>query len=217
VIARATVRVLRDSTRTDEILRVEELLCQSKLTGYLRTMADRPEMQRMLRERPAITPETVDFDQLRALPADTLGGAYVRHLDRNQLLIDPQIMAPKFIDDPYIAYLLGRARQTHDIWHPLLDLGTLGHEEVLVHSFMYGQLGLPSSAMIVFFGGLKHFVAERRWSALRHSIYQSYHNGRTATSLLPVVWEELWTEPLDELRRRFGIVLCHSARSNQVN
>ena len=102
--------------------------------------------------RPELSSEHVDYDALRALPETTLGGAYVRHLDRNGLTADYQAAATRHVDDPDMAYLMRRFRQTHDVWHALLGLGVTGHEEVIIHWFSYGQLRLPVSAMIMVLG-----------------------------------------------------------------
>ena len=125
-------------------------------------------------ERPELSSEHVDYGMLRALPATTFGGAYVRHLDGNGITADYQAAATRHVDDPDMAYLMRRFRQTHDVWHALLGLGITGHEEVIIHWFSYGQLRLPVSALIMVFGTMKHIVAERRWGAMRHSMREAY-------------------------------------------
>ena len=147
----------------------------------------------------------MDLDVLRQLPPETLGGAYARHLDRYRLEMFADETPEDHIDDPDVRYLIQRYRQVHDIWHVLLGLGTRGHEEVLVHAFVLGHLGLPVSAMIVLLGGLKHIVFERRWAALRHAVREAFDSGRDAEPLLLVQWENLWSEPVDGLRQRYGI------------
>src|SRR6185436_14469405 len=44
---------------------------------------------RLMREKPTIDTSTVDFKALRAMPEDTLGGAYARYLESNGL--DPDL------------------------------------------------------------------------------------------------------------------------------
>lgn len=207
-LARAVVRVLRDSGRTDEILRFGELTAGPRYRTILAQTRDDPAWQRLLAERPEITPDRVDFDALRALPADTLGGAYVRHLDDNRLSVDPRFMATRATDDPDVAYLIRRMRQSHDVWHPLLGLGVTGHEEVVIHTFTWAQLRLPVSASVMFFGTIKHMVLEARWATLRHSLAEAYRCGQQAHPLLPVFWETQWTAPIDEVRRRYRIEPC---------
>lgn len=204
-VGQAVVRVLGDSTKTHEIHRVEEITGRPRYRRLLREMASTPEGKRILAERPELSSDHVDYDRLRKLPATTLGGAYVRHLDDNGLSADYQAAATRHVDDPDMAYLMRRFRQTHDVWHALMGIGITGHEEVLTHWFSYGQLRLPVSALIMVFGTMKHMLFERRWDALRHSLMEAYRSGRDAEPLLSVYWEDLWERPLDEVRAAYGV------------
>ncbi|HLL22757.1 MAG TPA: Coq4 family protein [Kofleriaceae bacterium] len=204
-VAKAVVRVMADSTKTHEIHRVEEITGRPRFRRVLRELAATPEGRRLLADRPELSTELVDFARLRSLPPTTLGNAYARHLDDNGITADYQAAATRHVDDPDMAFLMRRFRQTHDVWHALLGIGITGHEEVLIHWFSWGQLRLPVSAMIMFFGSLKHLVLERRWRALRHSALEAYRAGRDAAPLLGVIWEDLWEQPLDDVRARFQI------------
>src|SRR5262245_12296424 len=205
IVGRAIVRVMADSDRTDEIHRVEEITGRGAYRRYLASLAGRAAVERILLERPELSSRHVDFARLRALPASTLGGAYVRHLDDNRITADYQATATVHCDDDQISYLMRRCRQTHDVWHTLLDLGVTGHEEVVINAFSWGQHRLPVSGMIVVFGTLKHLVGERRWGALRHSLLEAYRAGVAAEPLLPIVWEDHWTDPLAEVRARYRV------------
>ncbi|HTM23484.1 MAG TPA: Coq4 family protein [Kofleriaceae bacterium] len=205
LVARATARVLADSTRTEEIHLVEEITGRPAYRRYLARMAADPQVAELLIERPELRSDQVDYDRLRALAPTTLGGAYVRHLDGNGITADYQAAPTRYVDDDDMSYLMRRFRQTHDVWHALLGLGIAGHEEVIIHSFSWGQLRLPVSAMVVFFGTLKHIVLERRWAALRHSLGEAYRIGRDAAPLLGVHWESMWERELDDVRAQHGL------------
>ena len=204
-VGQAIVRVLGDSTKTHEIHRVEEITGRPRFRALIAALDRTPEGRRLMAERPELSSDLVDYDQLRRMPASTLGGAYARHLDDNGLSADYQAAATRHVDDPDMAYLMRRFRQTHDVWHTLLGIGITGHEEVLVHSFSYGQLRLPVSALVIVFGTLKHMVLERRWGALRHSMREAYRTGKRAAPLMPVVWEDLWELPLEEVRATYRV------------
>jgi ubiquinone biosynthesis protein COQ4 len=201
----AVVRVMGDSTKTHEIHRVEEITGRPRFRSILAELEGSSEGRRLLDLRPELSSEHVDYAHLRALPSDTLGGAYARHLDGNGITADYQAAATRHVDDPDLAYLMRRFRQTHDVWHALLGLGIAGHEEVVIHSFSWGQLRLPVSAMIMVLGSLKHMVLERRWGALRHSMSEAYRAGRDAAPLLGVIWEDVWDRPIDHVRAAYGI------------
>src|SRR5688572_6062501 len=205
LVGRAVLRVLADSTRTEEIHKVEELTGRASYRKLLEVLAGDPDAQRLLADRPELRSDQVDYAALRELPEDTLGGAYVRHLDRNAITADYQAAPTRYVDDDDMAYLMRRFRQTHDVWHALLGLGIAGHEEVVIHWFSWGQLRLPVSAMVVFFGTLKHIVLERRWGALRRGLTEAYQVGRHAAPLLGVHWESQWADQLTEVRARHGL------------
>ncbi len=204
-VGKAIVRVLGDSTKTHEIHRVEEITGRPRYRALLAEMQATPDARRLLDERPELSSDHVDYEALRALPPSTFGGAYVRHLDGNGITADYQAAATRHVDDPDMAYLMRRFRQTHDVWHALLGLTIAGHEEVIIHAFSFGQLRLPVSAMIMLLGGMKHIVLERRWGTLRHSMFEAYRVGRQAEPLMPVYWEDRWKEPLDDVRDRYNV------------
>jgi ubiquinone biosynthesis protein COQ4 len=205
IVGRAVVRVLGDSGKTHEIHRVEEITGRPRYRRVLAEMAGSDAYRELMRDRPELSSSQVDYDALRALPKATLGGAYVRHLDGNGLTADSQAAPTQYVDDPDMAYLMRRFRQTHDVWHVLLGLGVTGHEEVIIHWFSWGQLRLPVSAMIMIFGTMKHLVLERRWGALRNSAIDAYRSGRDAKPLLGVYWERMWDQPLDQVQARVGL------------
>jgi ubiquinone biosynthesis protein COQ4 len=200
-IGQATVRVLADSTRTTEIHAVEELTGRARFRHLRDELGD----HEILRLRPELCSEQVDYDALRRLGPDTLGGRYVRHLDANGLSADYQAAATRYVDDDDIAYLMRRFRQTHDVWHALVALGVEGWEEVTIHAFSLGQLHLPVSWMVLFFGGIKHGLLERRWTALTDVMPRAYRIGRRAQPLMPVIWEKMWDEPIDAVRARYAV------------
>jgi ubiquinone biosynthesis protein COQ4 len=210
-LLQATLRVLADSERTDEIHVAEELTGRGRFAALRREAFTSAEGRTLLAERPELRSDRVDYDALRRLPIHTLGYAYVAHLDAHGLSADSQAAPTRYVDDPEIAYLMRRFRQTHDVWHALLGLGTAGHEEVILHAFSWGQLQLPVSALVVVFGTLKHIVLEARWSALRHALPDAWQSGRRAAPLLPVHWEKCWGDPLDEVRARYRVVPCSRA------
>jgi ubiquinone biosynthesis protein COQ4 len=201
----AVVRVLGDSTKTHEIHRVEEITGRPRYREVLRELERTVEGRRLMAERPELSSDHVDYDALRALPESTLGGAYARHLDRNSITADYQAAVTRHVDDPDMAYLMRRFRQTHDVWHALLGLGIAGHEEVVIHWFSFGQLRLPVSMLIMTFGTMKHLVLERRWGTLRHSAMDAYRVGRDAAPLLPVCWEDHWADELDDVRATYRV------------
>jgi len=204
-LGEAVVRVLLDSEQTSEIHVAEELTGRIAFAGFRDTLFQGAEGRALLADRAELCSKQVDFDALRRLPAESLGHGYVAHLDRHGLSADSQATATRYVEDEEVAYLMRRFRQTHDVWHALTGLGTAGHEEVLLHAFSFGQLRLPVSAMVMFFGGIKHMVLEARWGTLRSGMLEAWRSGRDAAPLLPVYWERHWPDSMAEVRTRLGL------------
>jgi ubiquinone biosynthesis protein COQ4 len=201
----ATQIVLRDSNRTEQIHVVEETTGRRAFKRVLDRLRQTHEGAEILRVRPELSSTQVDYAALRRLPPHTLGGAYVRHLDDNGLSAEMQASLTHHVDDPDIAYLMRRFRQTHDVWHPLTTLGVEPYQEVIIHAFSYGQLRLPVSGMIISLGGIKHGVLERRWRMLFQTLPAAYRSGAAADDLIGVHWEKMWGDPIVEVRERYNI------------
>ena len=147
-----------------------------------------------------------DIEDLAKLPADTLGGAYGRHMKSNGL-------RPDFYDDVparhRMHYLRLRIRQTHDIWHVLTALGTDEFDEVALQAFYSGQFPNSTGAIIAVAAFLKSVLRGRFDELGRHmeSFAEGFAAGKRSGSLIAVKWEELWMEKLETLRQRYRIEL----------
>jgi ubiquinone biosynthesis protein COQ4 len=161
---------------------------------------------RLLRERPSIDTAHVDFDRLRALPATTLGGAYVRYLDEKQL--DPDLFqAPPGLPE-VPTFITKRMRQVHDLWHVLTGYDTDVRGELALQAFTWAQTDAPSSAILTIGGLLRFGFGDR---TILPRVIDGYRRGRHAEFLPPLWLEEMWDRPLTELRAELGIVPAMAA------
>lgn len=209
-VARALARVLWDSEQTAEIVVAEEITAQAQLAYWVRSgIFEEGEGADLLRERPEIA--NADMDEMRGLPDGSLGGAFARFLDDEGIHLEGLAQGTPYTSGDAESYLMRRIRQSHDLWHVLLGLGTSGHQEVLVHYFSIAQTGLPYSLLIVALGSIKHMLFEGRWSVLTRDTRRAYRCGRDAAPLLCAYWERRWERPLAEVRREFGVVPIRAA------
>ena len=205
IVARNSIRILLDSTRLDDILEVGALTGQAAMERATALVMESQEGRDLLAQRPELNSEAIDFEWLRSLPVNTVGRLFVSHMDRYELDINALNQPTPSTSDTDVVYILRRYRGNHDIWHTMLGLGTEGYEEVLVHSFTYGQLRFPLSSLIVFFGTLKHIVLEGRWEVLKRQLNAAYEIGRSASPLVGVYWERHWHRPVQEVREELGL------------
>lgn len=149
-------------------------------------------------------PTRYDVDDLLKLPAHTLGGAYARHMKPRGLRPDfYEAVAPRH----RMHYLRLRVRQTHDIWHVLCGFDTDVIGEVGLQGFYFAQFTNGQSALILAAMILRSMLRGRfgELELLVDAFCEGYRNGRHARSLLAVEWEQLWSESVESLRRRYRI------------
>jgi len=156
-----------------------------------------------------------DIEELAKLPADTLGGAYARHMKANGLRTDFYEHVPA---RHRMHYLRLRIRQTHDIWHVLTGLGTDEFDEVALQAFYSGQFPNSTGAIIAVAAFLKSILRGKFDELARHmeSFAEGFSAGKRSGSLIAVKWEELWGEKLEALRQRYRIELPRKRETTPV-
>jgi len=203
-IVTCSARVLADSTRTMDIVTVEELTAQKQLRYLLDAGVFAGDGAGLLEDRPSL--ETLDLNHLRSLPEDTFGRAVARFFDRNGLTLDLYGVEAEYTAEADAKFLMQRIRQSHDLWHVLMGFTVDGHEEILLHAFSLAQTGLPSSIALMALGSLKHMLLEARFGCLLSGMTEAYARGKAAKPLIGVRWENYWELPLDDVRAEFDIL-----------
>lgn len=199
---RAGVALALNPSDTQQVFYLATAVDRKALPQAAARLEADPSGRELLRERAAIDTEHVDFDALRALPEDTLGGAYARALDSQGLSPDIFKRPPGLPEKE--AYTEQRVRQTHDVWHVLTGMNTDIPGEVALQAFIHAQLQQNFSKFIVWFGlafyGLRY---PHMWKLVKNSRLA----GEQADFLLSVRWEDWWAAPLSEVRAKFNVAV----------
>ncbi|XP_014787763.1 ubiquinone biosynthesis protein COQ4 homolog, mitochondrial isoform X1 [Octopus bimaculoides] len=166
-------------------------------------MLQDPEGCLVLKEKPIINTENIDYEYLNNLPDGTLGKEYWRFLNYNGF--DPDGRRPvHFVDDPDLVYIMLRYRQTHDLIHALLGMPPHMLGEVVVKWIEALQTGLPMCITAAVFGplrlGPKH--SQLYWSEF---MPWAIRCGRNSKFLLSVYFEKYWEENVVDLRQKLNI------------
>jgi ubiquinone biosynthesis protein COQ4 len=202
VAARSLLRLLRNTHDTTQVF-ILGIVVNARHVGPLLERFDREGGDRLRAEQASLDSRSVDFDALRRLPADSLGGAYARYLDENGL--DPDLFtAPPGVPEE-VRYLAQRIRQTHDLWHVLTGYRPDVPGELALQAFTYAQLGMPSAKLIATFGTL----FRSPWTL--PAVLDGYARGRAARFLATVRFEDHFSTPLADVRVRLGIRPKHAA------
>ncbi|KAG6331539.1 hypothetical protein ID866_7549 [Astraeus odoratus] len=187
---------------TDMVAACGETTAGSTLIKLRDAMLASPEGRRILKDRPRLNSTTLDMERLKSLPQNTFGRAYVRWLQACK--IDPDSREPvHYIDDPELAYVMQRYRETHDLYHALFALKVSAFPELALKAFEFANLGFPMTALAL--GAsvkLKDAQRERLW---REFVPWAVKCGGSARCLMTIYWEERWDQDLGELKRELGV------------
>lgn len=193
-------RLIRESETHDERAAKERLWRMSEYSS--KAIADR------------YHPSPYDLHELANCPADTLGGAYARHMLANQL-------DPAFFDDVDASsdslYVRQRIYQTHDIMHCLLEYNTTVLDETGITGFYFGQQDryhpeggglLMVHSMIQESSVFLHAALTDPETAriTMRTFIEGYGRGRSAKPFLAFHLEEMWERPIADVRQRLDIV-----------
>ncbi len=202
ISAKALFNLMRDPEGTDQVFVLGIALNAPQFPRFLARFTAEDQDGRLLREQPSIDSKSVDFDRLMSLPETTLGGAFARHMKKNNL--DPDLFqAPPGLPT-MVAYVAKRVRQTHDIWHLLTGYDTDVPGELALQAFYYGHMRLPSSLALSVLGTARYLskFPNRQLVAM---VRDGYRRGKLATFLPTVRWEELWEMRLADVRTKLNI------------
>ncbi len=199
---RAFSRLLQNPDDTKQVFVMGLVINAHRFPGFISRFVSDPSGAALLRDRPTIDSRSVDFAALAELPPDTLGGAFARHMKENNL--NPDLFQPPPGLPDSAAYIVQRIRQTHDLWHLLTGYRTDILGELALQGFYYGHIGMPSSFLISVFGTLRYAGKFRKLHPFQ-TVREGYRRGKQAAFLPTIKWEDWWTLPLSEVRRRVNI------------
>ncbi len=196
----ALSKLLANPKDTHQVFLMGLLLNRGHYPEFLARLTLDDDGGRLLRERPTIDSRHVDLDALRALPDGTLGREYVRYLESHEL--DPDLFQepPGLPDVP--RYIGKRMRQVHDLWHVLTGYETDVPGEAALQAFTYAQTQMPSSGAIALAAAI-FFNAKH--PGIARKVVEGYRRGRRARFLAPMVLEDHWATPIDQLRRDLAL------------
>lgn len=161
---------------------------------------------RILARRDDLLSILTDRARLEAMPADSLGRAYLRFLDGEGITAAGLVQASmdgagdRTGDDDETRYVRTRMRDTHDLWHTVTGYrGDLLGEAALL-AFTFAQ---TRHVGVGFLAGIGAVLGGP--PGTRRFIVRGFLRGRRAAWMPAVDWARLLPRPLDEVRRELGI------------
>jgi ubiquinone biosynthesis protein COQ4 len=201
---RALSALMRDPDDLPQVFTLIEAISGTAphrlLRGFGRTAAGR----RILREEPDIVPILEDRAALRALPEGSLGRAYLAFVESEGIsaegIRDASLKNRKLNVPEAFAYLHGRMRDTHDLWHAATGYKGDVRGELALLAFTLAQNWNTGVALIV-----ATAIVRGLGGGATEMIRDGYRRGRGAAWLPSQDWESLLPLPLHEVRARLKL------------
>ncbi len=139
----------------------------------------------------------IDLNELVKLPADTLGGAYARHM--MGLGLDPNAFS--FEDDDWLEQ---RTSVGHDIFHIIAGYDASPIGEFGVAAFTLVQYRDLLNVFVLSFVPLS--LTNPLWTfPLLRAIVRGFRMGKTSQPVVAYAVENNWDKPLSRVRYELGI------------
>lgn len=203
--AGSSIAALVDPRRHDMIACLGETTGREALQNMQYYMKNSEEGQLILEEKPRINTRTINMTALQKLPHNTFGYAYVKFMEDNNITPDSR-MEVRFLDDPELAYIMTRYRETHDMVHAILDMPTNMLGEVTVKWVEALNTGLPMCYGGAVFGAFR-LRPKQRQNYLRQYLPWALRTGNRIKPLMTIYWEKRWEQDVSELRKELNIEL----------
>ncbi|XP_063703134.1 ubiquinone biosynthesis protein COQ4 homolog, mitochondrial [Culicoides brevitarsis] len=201
--AGSSLAAILNPARNDMISALGETTGTRALQKQYEIMMSTDEGQRILSQKPRINSRTIDLRALEKLPHNTFGYAYINFLKENE--VHPDSRDPvQFIDDPKLAYIMTRYRESHDLVHTVLGMPTNMLGEVAVKWIEALNTGLPMCYGAAVFGSLR-LRQKHRAQYKQYYLPWAMRMARNMKPLMPVFWEERWEQDLSALREELNI------------
>ena len=194
-------RLVKDPNRLGEVFEMSDALATP---DALRPMVDRlaedPVVARTLEARHRIR---FELGELRGLPEGTLGRTFADHMIAANL--DPSAL-PTLPSDDATSFFRAHLYETHDVWHVVTGFGTDIVGELGLQAFYQAQIPGPLPSLLLAVGLLRSAIFDQTLTVpFMEALVRGWRMGKAARPLFGVRWDELWSVPLEDVRRQLGI------------
>lgn len=206
VAYRALKELVADPEKTDQVFVILRALTGQAIERGYRRFRTTAVGQRVLAEQGALIDHLRDREALRALPANSLGRAYLSFVQREQIsadgLVDASTSEGRF-EDPGVQKFAERSRDMHDLWHVLTGYGRDSFGEVCLLAFTFAQTYNPGIATIAVVGAYK--TQQDLGAGVWRAVLRGFNDGRRSAWLPGEDWEARLKQPLDTVRAELHI------------
>ncbi len=213
-------RLIANKEDTEQVFHIFECLPRKGFVPDAKAFIDSPAGQRLMASEPCLPDILDDHATLKALPAGTVGRAYVDFMEREGLSAaglvaeSAKMRVGRPVFDDQMQWYANRLRDTHDLFHILTGYGRDALGEQCVLGFTYGQNRDLGNFFIAYLGGLEMTLRVKAGAPVMGAIRQGQRHGTAAVSIVKQDIRALLAEPLEAARARMNIgqpTLYHAA------
>jgi ubiquinone biosynthesis protein COQ4 len=202
-------KLIADKEDTEQVFHIFDCLPRKGFLPDAKAFIESPRGTALMATEPYLPDILDDHATLSALPATSVGRAYVEFMQREGLSAaglvaeSAKMGRPKF--DDQIEWYANRLRDTHDLLHILTGYGRDGLGEQCVLSFTYGQTRNLGNFFIAYLGGFEMKRRIKVSAPVFAAIRQGQRHGTAAPNIINEDIRALLAEPLEAARKRLGI------------
>ncbi|CAD8111027.1 unnamed protein product [Paramecium sonneborni] len=180
-----------------------------ELSGYYcvedihKRMLQHPIGQRILKDKPRVTPETFKIEDLLKLDDNTFGHQYGRFMKERDFSSGERPIV-KYIPNLELAYVYQRYKEIHDFIHVLLMYDVSVYDEIVVKWYEMAQLGLPSATLSAFVGSFKLNCQEKQ--KLIETLPDIIKRANQSEFIMNVYFEEHINTDITQLRKSLRLL-----------
>jgi ubiquinone biosynthesis protein COQ4 len=208
--------LVRDPDRLNQVFEMADALgTPEAMTPIVDRVARDPRIARAIAERHRIP--RINLDELKKLPEGTLGRTFAEHMFANKL--DPSALPDLPSSDrrsrsstrrigeaDRIMFFRAHLYETHDIWHVITGFRTDLVGELGLQSFYLSQIPGPLPSLLVAVGFLRSGIYDQELTnPFMEALIRGWRLGKKAQPLFGVHWDEMWEQPIEDVRRKLGI------------
>ena len=214
-VAYVVLRLVANPSDINPTFRLRDL---TGLPGFKLVMAkvrSDPDSASIIRDR-FLAEAPHDIEALAKLPEGTLGHSHAKFIKHFGI---PVVFYPGELLKQWRSgavsdetYLRMRARETHDIWHTVLGIPPDGYGEMEISTVYLRQMNLPLSGILLAVGfPFMTLQLPHGYQDLMESVVKGWTVGGRSKPLIGARWEEMWSLPISEVRRRLGVEVTKEA------
>jgi ubiquinone biosynthesis protein Coq4 len=194
-------QLVRDPNKLGQVFEMADALADEEgLTELVDRLSANPDIKKALAERHRMK---IDLKALAKLPEGTLGRVFADKM--NAAGLDPSALPDLASPNP-ATYFRAHLYETHDVWHAVTGFGMDVYGEIGLQAFYLAQIESPLPLLLLAVGFLRMALYEvENGQKLMNEVARGYAMGKQAQTFFGVHWDELWSLPLAEVRRRLNV------------